>query len=88
MKEELNRHCKCICTVRRADHWRVIRELDSCCVIYCLSCRQAWYTSARYADELERSIASPYRWRQIMRSEGFHMRETDVDYDAEPIVTP
>ena len=83
MKAELNRHCKCICSPKNPDQWRVIREMDRCCVILCLSCRQSWYTSARYVSELERRIASPYRWRQIVKSEGYHMREDGVDYDAD-----
>ncbi len=80
MREELNRHCKCLCTPRSADRWVVVREQGITCVILCEGCKQAWHTAARYASDLPRDIASPYRWRQILRSQGYHMRESDESY--------
>ena len=82
MSEGLNRQCKCVCELRCVDNWRVIRETEHLCVVYCQVCHHAWHTSARYAGELERDIASPFHWRRITKSSDFYLHEEGVDYDA------
>ncbi|MBQ5986651.1 MAG: hypothetical protein IJL59_05265 [Clostridia bacterium] len=45
----------------------------------CKACQQAWHTTAAYAEELPVELCSPYRWREIVASPGYHAREEETE---------
>ncbi len=75
MRKTGYRHCKCICILRDAGNWVVVRETKSDCALHCTHCGHTWYMPLKAAQHFRRAIASEQQWRQLKQAAGYHMRE-------------
>lgn len=72
-------YAKCICRVPDLSNWTVIHITGRDRVIRCSACRQAWHTTASYAEELPVDPVSPYEWRQLIRTPEYHKGEGMIE---------